>query len=74
MNRNRPSTLDIANSTNPELRNIETQMRGAADSVVKIGKLWASHGLRIAESALVAAEHTLKETSRALDELHDAVR
>ena len=69
-----PSTLDIATSTNPELEKIESNMREAAGSVVKIGKLWASHGLRIAESALLAAEHTLKETSRALDELHDAVR
>lgn len=41
----------------------------AVDNLVRIGRIWASHGIGIGRSALAASAETLRLASQTLDEL-----
>ena len=55
-----PSSIDLSE----ELDSVEH----AFNSLVRVGRLWASHGLRVAESAVKTTSETLRVTAATLRE------
>ena len=56
--------------TQPESGAREELERGV-DTLVEIGRMWASHGLRIGRSALETSARTLDVTAETLSDLAD---
>ena len=71
-----PSTLDVVMSQQArEAEEIGNHLRGVAENIGSIGRLWFSQGLRAAQSTLDVAEDTLRDTAKTLEELrHDLDR
>lgn len=67
-----PSTYDIA--TQQRAEELSEKIRDTAGSFVSLGKAWASHGLRVAESTLDVAQRSLAETSRTLNDIEKSLR
>ena len=56
-----------SNPTQPVEESLEAQVVEVVDTFVNIGRMWASHGLRIGRSALMTSARTLNDTAAVLD-------
>jgi len=52
----------------------ETKKETVVDTLFDVGETWASHGLKIAESALVASARTLTSVSKLLGNLSEELK
>ena len=52
----------------------QNEKRSVVDSLFDVGEAWASHGLRIAESALIASAQTLTSVSTLLGSLSEELK
>ncbi|MCB9658885.1 MAG: hypothetical protein R3B40_01465 [Polyangiales bacterium] len=71
---NRPSrTRDLTREQNEQIAEIEAHLRGVAGNLAEVSRLWASQGLRVAQSSLKVAEDALRDTARTLGELREDI-
>ncbi len=52
----------------------ETSRTAVVDTLFDVGETWASHGLKVAESALAASARTLEGVSKLLGNLADELK
>ena len=52
----------------------EEKKTAVVDTLFDVGETWASHGLKIAESALVSSAKTLTSVSKLLGNLADELK
>jgi hypothetical protein len=72
---NRPasSARDLSRDQNEQLVEIEEHLRGVAGNLAEVSRLWASQGLKVAQTSLKVAEDALRDTARTLAELRDDI-
>lgn len=69
----RETTTTMSNTTQDYEPVLAPHIEKAAGSLVKIGKLWAKHGLTIGQSALDASAESLSIVSGAIGSLKSKV-
>ena len=67
------SQNDVSSSPQAQIDEIEAHLSGVADNLKEVGRLWASQGLRVAQSSLKVAETTLRDTARTLGDIRDTI-
>ena len=72
---NRPASTsrDLTRGQNEQIEEIEQHLRGVAGNLAEVSRLWASQGLRVAQSSLKVAEDALRETARTLADLREDI-